>query len=110
MIVPLLCVTYLFFYVIWDLKYSQASALLRVLRNAEPGIIASLEGWLLPLPSMLLGRIIGSGAYLKVESVPEIRHEIMKWQEKRFRRSFAPMALFVVYMLISLMIRSSIGV
>lgn len=108
MIVPLMFFSYLVIYIVWDIKFSSASKILGALKAREPRTIVSLEGWLPPLPSILLGRIIGSGAYLKLES-EDLKNEIMQWQEKQFRQSFIPMALFVLYILVCLVIRESIS-
>jgi len=108
MIFPLIFISYLVSFVIWDIKFSRASTILDALKAKEPRTVASLEGWLPPLPSMLLGRVVGSGTYLKVES-SDLKNEIIQWQERQFRRSFIPMALFVLYILVGLIIQASIS-
>jgi hypothetical protein len=108
MIVPLIFISYLVIYMIWDIKFSRASTILGALKAREPRTVTSLEGWLPALPSVMLGRVVGSGAYLKVESA-DLKNEIMQWQERQFRRSFIPMALFVLYILVCLIIRASIN-
>ena len=106
MIVPLIFFSYLVIYIVWDIKFSSASTILSALKAKEPRTVASLEGWLPPLPSVLLGRMIGTGAYLKIESA-DLKNKIMQWQEKQFSRSLIPMALFVIYILVCLGIRTS---
>jgi hypothetical protein len=108
MIVPLIFISFLVIYMIWDINFSRASTILGALKAREPRTVASLEGWLPPLPSVLLGRVVGSGAYRKVESA-DFKNEIMQWQERQFRRSFIPKALFVIYILVCLIIRPIIN-
>ena len=108
MIFSLIFISYLVIYVIWDIKFSRASTILDALKAKEPRTVASLEGWLPPLPSVLLGRVVGSGTYLKVESA-DLKNEIMQWQERQFRRSFIPMALLVLYILVGLIVQASIS-
>jgi hypothetical protein len=72
MIVPLIFISFLVIYMIWDIKFSRASTILGALKAREPRTVASLEGWLPPLPSVLLGR----SRINHVEEHPEIDSDL----------------------------------
>ena len=105
---PVLLIIYLLVCVVWDIKFSRASSILKTLKESEPNILDSLDSKLLMTPTSLVGRVVGSGAYLKVESMT-LRKEIMDWQEAQFRRSFYPMAFFVLYIMVCLFVRAIIS-
>ena len=70
------------FQLVWDYRFSWAHNFLLKLREKEPGFFAQYcEKGIWP-PTSKVGRLIGEGSYLRIESV-ELRNELIRYSGKQ---------------------------
>ena len=97
-------ITYLFFgllivaILVWDYRYSWHSDFLQRLRVEEPDFYQEhCAGWL--LPSMRVGRMIGTGAYMSLAS-QSLKQEILEASQREARKAAIRKIIWVIALLL----------
>lgn len=84
---------------VWDYKFSRYADFLSRLRDADPEYFmkhCSRPGF---PPSLIVGRLMGSGAYLSLES-QDFKQELMNLSEREAKRSLAGYMFWVVVVIL----------
>jgi hypothetical protein len=92
--------------IFWDYKFSRASKVINELRKNDQNLIGSIKGLSFMPPSWCIDAIISQGKYTEIKA-ESLKDELLSINQKKQKFILLPMALFVGYILLNLLLRAA---